>query len=93
MIHRSQKLYEHGAKKEKYGIGLIVNISLQVSELLVKMDHDAWFYQTHLVLQKPNDYQAVGAFLHLQNLVCEILSYKSESVWHQLREHQKHSQE
>lgn len=90
MILRSQKLCEHGGKKEKYGIGLIVNISLQVSELLVKMDHDAWFYQTHLVPRKPNDYQVVGAFLHLQNLVYEIFSYKSGSVWHQPHAHQKH---
>lgn len=93
MIHRSQKLYEHGAKKEKYGIGLILNISLQVSELLVKMDHDAWSYQTHLVLRKPNHYQAGEASQYSQNLAYVISFYKSESVWHQLHEYQKHFQE
>lgn len=93
MILRSQKLCEHGGKKEKYGIGLIVNISLQVSELLVKMDHDAWFYQTHLVPRKSNHSQAEEAFQYLQSLVCETFSYKNGSVWHQSHAHQKHSPE
>jgi len=73
-------IYEHGVKKERYEIELIVNISQQESELLVKMGRDDWFSQTHPVPQRPNHYQAVEAFLNSQNLAYVLFSYKSDSA-------------